>query len=103
LEHLKRLNANPDFKAKRLEYLKNYHSSKEHKEQLKRLHAQISHKVEIIDTLNNETTVYLSIREAARAIGVAQCSITNAFKRKGCEASTIFIKKKRYRITKLSN
>jgi transposase len=36
--------------------------------------------VEVVDTLNGNTTVYLSIREAAAAIGVAEGTIRNALK-----------------------
>lgn len=102
-------------KAKHLEQLKRLHSSAEHKEHLKRLN--LSQKgtprpegagvpsvaIEVFDTNNNETTVYVSISEAARAIGVAQASISGAFKRKKPGVSTILIKKKRYKITKLSS
>lgn len=55
--------------------------------------------IEVFDTLNNESRVYPSISEAARGIGVNQQTISEAFKRKG--ESTVFIKKKRYKITKL--
>jgi len=43
--------------------------------------------VEVLDTVHNTTTVFPSICEAARAIGMAPCSISKAFKLKG--ASTI--------------
>jgi hypothetical protein len=36
----------------------------------------------VLDTLNNKTTVYPSIREAARAIDVDESNIRSAFKRK---------------------
>jgi group I intron endonuclease len=36
-DHLNRLHADPEYKAKRLAQLKIYHSSQEHKDQLKRL------------------------------------------------------------------
>jgi hypothetical protein len=51
--------------------------------------------------LNNEKTVYTSIREAARAIGVAHNNISQAFKSKPGESS-VFVKKKRYQVTKFS-
>jgi len=66
-ERLKVLNANPEFKAKRLE-------------QLKRHHAQISHQVKIIDTLNQETKLYPSISEAARALRCGKSTISLAIK-----------------------
>ncbi len=37
--------------------------------------------MEVFDTLNNETKVYPSIAEAARAMGVTKASISMAFKR----------------------
>lgn len=95
-EHLTNLQSNPEQLAKRLEQLKlynssaehkehltNLHASKEHQEHLKRLNSIKSQKIEIFDTDKNETTVYLSISEAARAIGVSQGSLSATFKRKG--------------------
>ena len=113
LEHLKRLNANPEFQAKRLEGLNRLHLSPEHKEHLARLHSSPEHKerlnhlnsiksqkVSVLDSQTNETTVYSSISEAGRAIKVNQSTISMAFKSRG--ESTVWIKKKRYKITKLS-
>jgi len=89
--HLKHLHSNTEIQAKRLEglkrihleQLKNLHSSTEHKEHLKRLNSIQSDQVSVLDSQNNETTIYPSISEAARAIGVNQSSISNAFKRRG--------------------
>ena len=39
-----------------------------------------AHRVEVIDTLNKNTTVYLSIHEAAGAIGVLDSTIRNNLK-----------------------
>ena len=116
-DHLKRLELKPEFQAKRLEHLNHLNSSPEHKEQLKRLHAnpeiqakrlertraKLSHPVSVLDSLNNETTVYSSVSEAAQAIGVTRASISLAFKRKGddCEAAATVLIQKRYQITKL--
>lgn len=61
------LNAKAEYKAKRLEHLT-------------RLHAQISHKVEIIDTLKQETKLYHSMSEAARALGCGKSTISLAIK-----------------------
>jgi group I intron endonuclease len=100
LEGLKRIHQNPEYQAKRLEHadarhdslvprlrvpriLKRLHSSPEHKEHLNRLNLLQSKKVEVLDSQNNETTIYSSLSEAAIAIGVAQGSISNAFKRRG--------------------
>lgn len=115
LEHLKRLHDNPEFKAKNLEHLKRLHADSELKakrlEQLKVINAskkgcakpegsgRPNVSIEVLDTLNNETTIYSSISEAAQAIGVNKGSISKAFKRNG--DSLIYIKKKRYQITKL--
>lgn len=55
----------------------------------------------MFDTLTNKTSVYSSIREAAKAIGVNPSSIVMAFKRKGEGTTGISIKNKRYGITKL--
>ena len=68
---------------------------------LNRLHSIQSHQVSVFDSLKNETIIYPSISEAARAIGVTESSIRIALKRKG--DSTVWIKKKRYQITKLSS
>lgn len=99
-------------KAKRLEYLNLHNSSKEQQEHLKRLHKSNKGRVrpegagvpsvpiEVLDTKNNETTIYISICEAARAIGVSQAAISKAFKKQG--EPTILIKKQ-YKITKLSS
>ena len=126
LERLKNLHANLEYQARRLEHLKNLHLSKEHQEHLKRLNLSQKGRprpegaglpsvaLEVFDTKNNEAIVYealatrspsygrprSSISEAARAIGVTETAIRNAFKRKG--ESTIYIKKKRYQVTKLS-
>jgi group I intron endonuclease len=87
-------------KAKWLEDLKRLHASEAHKEHMKKLGEMRSIKVEIFDTLNNETSVYPSTQEAAKAIGVGPSSISMAFKRKG-ESTTVLMKNKRYQITKL--
>ncbi len=39
-----------------------------------------AHRVEVLDTLTGNTTVYLSIREAAAAIGVVESTVRNALK-----------------------
>ena len=87
------LRVNPVYQAKLKEHLKILNASKEHQEQLKRLHASLKGRarpegagipsvgIEVFDIDNNETTVYVSIREAARAIEVNQSSISRAFKR----------------------
>lgn len=76
------------------------HASEAYKERMKKLGEMRSIKVEVFDTLNNETSVYPSTQEAAKAIGVGPSSISMAFKRKG-ESTTVLMRNKRYQITKL--
>ncbi len=115
LKYLKILYANPEFRTKQIEqskiynlsqahqeHLKKLNSSQEHREHLKRIWSLISHQVEVLDTLTNETTVYTSISEAARAIGVSHASISAAFKRQKEKGVSTILIKKRYKITKLS-
>lgn len=145
LAHLNHFNANAEFEIKRLERLKIYNSSPEHLEHLNRLHSSTEHKehlkglsenlakslkgrlrpegagrksvsIEVLDSLTDKITIYPSISETARALGMAQQSISSAFsaqaksEKKGCttallgkmEQPTIWIKNKRYKITKLS-
>lgn len=112
IEQLKRLHADPEYIAKRLEHLKRLHSTQEHKQQIKQLgknnkgrpktdgSGKPSFPIEVLDLETGIKTIYTSINEAARSIEVAQSSMSLAFKRKPGE-STILMKKKRYQITKL--
>ena len=83
LEHLTRLRSTPGIQAKRLAALKVNNSSPKHLEHLNRLNSSLEHKehlnrinllrsqqVSVLDTQTNETTVYPSLSEAARAIEV---------------------------------
>lgn len=63
-----------------LERLKIQNSNPEHKEQLKRLQAQISIRVSVLDSRNNEKTVYPSISEGAAFIGCKESTIRKALK-----------------------
>lgn len=100
LEQLKGIHADAEIQGKRLDSLNIYNSSEKHKEHLKNLHANLefkvkrleqlkkanvipSHRVSVLDSLNNQTTVYPSIGKAALAIGMGQSSISEAFKKKG--------------------
>ena len=68
------------------DHLRNLNSSEKQKEHLKKLHASRSVKVTILDTLNNETTIYNSVSEAARNIGCVAMVIHQAIeiiKKKG--------------------
>ncbi len=78
LERLKINNSNPEFKA----HLKRLHANPEiQAKRLERIHSIRSHQVSVLDSLTNETSVYPSIREAAKVIGVGKSSINQAFKR----------------------
>jgi hypothetical protein len=78
-----------------LEGLKAYNSSEEAHNHLKRLNESMkgcarpegagtpSISIEVLDSQNNEITIYSSITEAAQAIGVTISSISLTFKRKG--------------------
>ena len=58
--------------------------------------------MEVVDTLNGNTTVYLSIREAAAAIGVVESTIRNALKNQK-ERGIYKAIKKRYQVKQVSN
>jgi DNA-binding MarR family transcriptional regulator len=102
IERLKILNSNPEQQAKRLEQLKIYTSSTEHKEHLRKLQERRSFKVEIFDTENNETTVYSSVRVAAKEIGCAPQTIHNAIKTLE-EKGVPGLIKKRYTVKRIAN
>jgi group I intron endonuclease len=80
---------------KQQERLKINNSSKEHKEHLKRLNlsqkgrakpegsGSLSVPIEVLDLETGIKTIYPSISEAARAIGLTNASIFMAFKRQG--------------------
>lgn len=102
LEHLNRIHANPEFQANQLDRWKRLNADSEFQaKRLERIHSVQSHQVSVFDTLTNKTSVYSSIREAAKAIRMSPSGIVKAFKRKGEETSGISIKNKRYEITKL--
>lgn len=58
--------------------------------------------MEVIDTLNKNTTVYLSIREAAAAIGVVESTVRYALKNQK-EKGTIKLIKKRFQVKLVTN
>jgi group I intron endonuclease len=97
-EHLKIINANPEQKARRLEQLRILHSSKEHQEHLKRLHTIRLQQVSVLDSLNNETTIYPSITEAAQVIGCTKSTISKVLKHQE-EKRRLRLVKKRYLVT----
>jgi NUMOD1 domain len=93
-ERMKFINSNPEQQAKRLVGLNIYNASLEHKEHLKKLQERSSFKVEIFDVLNNETTVYNSVRAASREIGCAKDSILKALNYLEEKGVPRFIKKR---------
>jgi len=94
IERLKIFNSDLEQQAKRLEQLKIYTSSSEHKEHLRKLCEKRSFKVEVFDTLNNESTVYSSVRAAAKEIGCAAQTIHNAIKTLESKGAGGLIKKR---------
>lgn len=58
--------------------------------------------MEVIDTLNKNPTVYLSIREAAAAIGVVESTVRYALKNQK-EKGTIKLIKKRFQVKLVTN
>lgn len=69
-------------KAERLKKLKIHNENPEQKERLNRIHAIQSKKLQVFNNLNNETTVYSSISEAAKVLGIYQASISLYLKNK---------------------
>jgi predicted transcriptional regulator len=61
-----------------------------------------AHRVEVIDTLNKNTTVYLSMREAAAAIGLVVSSVRYVLKKQK-EKGTIQLIKKRFQVKLVTN
>lgn len=99
LEQLNRLNDNPDFQEKRLEHLKRIHENSElQANRLQKVKEKCSKPVEICDLQTGQTTQYLSISEAARAIGVSRQSIDQGLKRLSDGQSAVFLNKKRYKL-----
>lgn len=73
-----------EHKALLVKHLKKLANTDEHKER-GRLHMIKLNKlkgfsIEVIDTKTQETTIYPSLREAARTIGCSHCSISNVIK-----------------------
>jgi group I intron endonuclease len=82
----------PEHKAKRLEHLKRLNSS--HKGRARPEGAGVpSIGIEVFDIENNETTVYPSIRDAARSIGCCDTTVGRALKIK-MEKGVRLIKKR---------
>lgn len=62
-------------KAVNLNHLKRLNSSEKHKERLLNYNKSKSQKVKILDTKNNSTTIYESISEASKAVGLRLITI----------------------------
>lgn len=80
----------PEQKAKHLEHLKIHNSSQEQREKsrerLLEYNKSKGQRVEVLDTISNETTFYSTIRQAGKAIGCVHGTILladKAFKEKG--------------------
>jgi len=67
-------------KASRLNALKVYYSSKEYKEDLKKLHMKKSRSILVYDTLENKTTIQSSIVEAASFIKCDRRTVQDSLK-----------------------
>ena len=76
----------------------NFSSSLEHREHLKRIQLANSHSVVILDTLNNETTVFSSIRGAALLIGTSFNNVRAAIKGIGETGGFSRLMRKRYKV-----
>jgi len=88
-EHLKIHNSSPEQREKSRVRLLEYNKSK-------------GQRVEVLDTISNETTLYFSIRQAAEAIGCVHGTILladKAFKEKGVSK----LLKKRYQVKILND
>ena len=87
LEHLKELNTDLEMIAKRLEHLEKLNSSEAQKERLKKLNsdpeliakrlAKIMKPVEILDLQTGQTTIFCSLKEAAKQLGLHYGSLKN--------------------------
>jgi group I intron endonuclease len=69
-----------EHKAKLSEHLKILHSNPEHRERLLKYNQSKALRVEVLDTLNNEKTVYNSISEAGCSIGVTEAAVRRVLK-----------------------
>jgi group I intron endonuclease len=106
LEHKSKL-WTPEHRANHLEALKTLNSNEEQRkrasEQMKMLNLKLNklraHRVEVLDTLTNETEVYSSIREAAWSINVDPSTIQKVLKSLQKEELSRLIKK-RYKVKK---
>jgi len=68
-----------EHKASHLERLKIHNASKQQQEHLKGLQTSKSNRVEVLDTLTKQLTVYPSISEAALAMGCHKTTISKTF------------------------
>lgn len=91
----------PEHKAKRLEHLKRLNLSQKGLARPEGAGVP-SVSIEVFDTLNNEATVYPSIREAARFIGCYDTTVGRALKIK-MEKGVNRLIKKRYTVSPHSN
>jgi group I intron endonuclease len=97
LEHLSRLNSSQEAQDR----LKILNTSQEHRERLLKNSLSRAKSVEVLDTLNNEVTIYSSTREAARAIGCSFSYVARSL-RQLKEHEVYKLINKRYKV-KLAN
>ena len=84
----------PEQKAKLLEHLKVFNATPAQKEWEFKFIASRSKRVEVFYTLKQETTVYPSIREAARSIGCTNSAIVITLKNPWEKGVTKLVKKR---------
>ena len=87
IEQLKRLHADPEYQRKRLEHLKRLNNSPEQKEQILKNAKLFGQKIEVFDTLTKITTVYNSMTEATRFLGLNPSTISNGFRKRAVEST----------------
>jgi group I intron endonuclease len=76
LETLKDINSNPELQAKKIERLKAYTATEEVKERLRDYNLLRRIPVEVTDTETGNKTIYESMTEAGKALGVKKQSIS---------------------------
>ena len=95
---IKAIGLTPEQKIKHLDHLKKHNSSEEQREKSRQRLLEYNKSkgfpVEVFDSLNNETTVYSSIREAAQAIQCAKSTIKVSLERSKKKGISDLIKKR---------
>lgn len=81
-------------KAQHLEHLKKYNSSSEHQERLLKYSQSKALRIEVLDILTNQITVYPSMSEAGSSIGCSKVAVHLAIKNLKEKGVTRLIKKR---------